>query len=222
MPALPTRRIRRLRVLSRVAATSWPPRRPRSRRQPRPIADRPPCCSRTCPASPRSPRGWIPRTCAPCRPTCSARCAAVVERFDAFVEKFVGDAVMAVFGAPVAHEDDPQRALHAALEMHACVAVLSERWRDRLGASARAAHRHQFRPGGRRASRIVGGRGLCRDRRRREHGGAPAGRGAGGADAGESRNLPAHAARVRVRVVRHAGAEGQGRGVAGLSAAGCR
>lgn len=57
----------------------------------------------------------------------------VVERFDAFVEKFVGDAVLAVFGAPVAHEDDPQRALHAALEMHACVAVLSERWRDRLG-----------------------------------------------------------------------------------------
>ena len=57
----------------------------------------------------------------------------VVERFDAFVEKFVGDAVMAVFGAPVAHEDDPQRALHAALEMHACVAVLSVRWRDRLG-----------------------------------------------------------------------------------------
>ena len=36
---------------------------------------------------------------------------------DGFVEKFVGDAVMAVFGAPVAHEDDPQRALHAALEM---------------------------------------------------------------------------------------------------------
>ena len=58
---------------------------------------------------------------------------AVVERFDAFVEKFVGDAVMAVFGAPVAHEDDPQRALHAALEMHGCVTALSARWRDRLG-----------------------------------------------------------------------------------------
>ncbi len=57
----------------------------------------------------------------------------VVERFDAFVEKYVGDAVMAVFGAPLAHEDDPQRALHAALDMHACVAALSERWHDRLG-----------------------------------------------------------------------------------------
>ena len=62
-----------------------------------------------------------------------ATLSAVVERFDAFVEKFVGDAVMAVFGAPVAHEDDPQRALRAAIEMHECVAVLSERWRDRLG-----------------------------------------------------------------------------------------
>ena len=30
-----------------------------------------------------------------------------IARFDGFVEKFVGDAVMAVFGAPVAHEDDP-------------------------------------------------------------------------------------------------------------------
>jgi adenylate cyclase len=62
-----------------------------------------------------------------------ATLSAVLERFDAFVEKFIGDAVMAVFGAPVAHEDDPQRALHAALEMHARVAVLGERWRDRLG-----------------------------------------------------------------------------------------
>lgn len=58
---------------------------------------------------------------------------AVIERHDAFLEKFVGDAVMAVFGAPVAHEDDPQRAVHAALDMHAAAVILSERWRLRLG-----------------------------------------------------------------------------------------
>ena len=52
---------------------------------------------------------------------------ATLDRYDAFVEKFVGDAVMAVFGAPTAHEDDPERALHAALEMHERVAALSER-----------------------------------------------------------------------------------------------
>jgi len=53
-------------------------------------------------------------------------------RYDAFIEKFVGDAVMAVFGAPTAHEDDPERALHAALEMHEGVDVLSARWERRL------------------------------------------------------------------------------------------
>jgi adenylate cyclase len=55
-----------------------------------------------------------------------------LDRYDAFVEKFVGDAVMAVFGAPTAHEDDPERALHAALEMHERVAALSVRWEKRL------------------------------------------------------------------------------------------
>jgi len=38
-----------------------------------------------------------------------------LERHDGTVEKFIGDAVMAVFGAPVAHEDDPERAVRAAL-----------------------------------------------------------------------------------------------------------
>ncbi len=57
---------------------------------------------------------------------------AVLEREQAFVEKFVGDAVMAVFGAPQAHEDDPQRALRAALAMHECAAQLCERWRGRI------------------------------------------------------------------------------------------
>ena len=59
--------------------------------------------------------------------------AETLARYDGFVEKFVGDAVMAVFGAPVAHEDDPERALSAALDMLGCGAQLSDRWAERLG-----------------------------------------------------------------------------------------
>jgi adenylate cyclase len=59
--------------------------------------------------------------------------ARSIERYDGFVEKFVGDAVMAVFGAPVAHEDDPQRALDSALDMLERAAGLADRWAGRLG-----------------------------------------------------------------------------------------
>src|SRR5580765_6500030 len=44
-----------------------------------------------------------------------ARAKAEIERFGGTVEKFVGDAVMAAFGAPVAHEDDAERAVRAGL-----------------------------------------------------------------------------------------------------------
>jgi class 3 adenylate cyclase/tetratricopeptide (TPR) repeat protein len=43
-----------------------------------------------------------------------ARVRSELERHGGTVEKFIGDAVMALFGAPIAHEDDPERALRAA------------------------------------------------------------------------------------------------------------
>jgi adenylate cyclase len=64
-----------------------------------------------------------------------AMLAEAIERHEGFVEKFVGDAVMAVFGAPVAHEDDPVRALAAALAMQQGMAELAARWAARLGRS---------------------------------------------------------------------------------------
>jgi adenylate cyclase len=66
-----------------------------------------------------------------------AEMSGVIKRYDGFAEKYVGDAVMAVFGAPVAHEDDPQRALHAALAMHERVSGLSARWERRVGGPLR-------------------------------------------------------------------------------------
>jgi class 3 adenylate cyclase/tetratricopeptide (TPR) repeat protein len=51
------------------------------------------------------------------------RLSAEIERYGGLIEKFVGDAVLAVFGVPSAHEDDPERAVRTGLEMHA---VLSE------------------------------------------------------------------------------------------------
>ena len=55
-----------------------------------------------------------------------------IQRFDGFVEKFVGDAVMAVFGAPVAHDEDPERAIRAAMAMHARMVALNADWMPRL------------------------------------------------------------------------------------------
>ncbi len=48
-----------------------------------------------------------------------------LESFGGVVEKFVGDAVMAVFGAPTAHGDDPERAVRAALAVREAVATLN-------------------------------------------------------------------------------------------------
>ena len=48
----------------------------------------------------------------------------VIERYGGTVEKFIGDAVMAVWGAPIAQEDDAERAVRAALELVAAVAAL--------------------------------------------------------------------------------------------------
>ena len=53
---------------------------------------------------------------------------AIIERFGGVVEKFIGDAVVGLFGVPAAHEDDAERAVRAALEL---VARMRESAADR-------------------------------------------------------------------------------------------
>src|ERR671930_107286 len=59
--------------------------------------------------------------------------AEEIERTGGTLEKFAGDAVMAVFGAPVALEDHAERALHAALAMRSRLAELHEDLALRIG-----------------------------------------------------------------------------------------
>ncbi len=48
---------------------------------------------------------------------CFERLGEVIDRYGGHIDKFIGDEIMALFGAPAAHENDPERALRAALEM---------------------------------------------------------------------------------------------------------
>jgi class 3 adenylate cyclase/tetratricopeptide (TPR) repeat protein len=60
--------------------------------------------------------------------------AQEVDRFGGTVEKFIGDAVVAAFGAPAAHEDDPERAVRCALAMHRRLGDLNRELAARAGA----------------------------------------------------------------------------------------
>jgi class 3 adenylate cyclase len=53
---------------------------------------------------------------------CFERLGVVIDRYEGHIDKFIGDEIMALFGAPIAHENDPERALRAALDMMATLA----------------------------------------------------------------------------------------------------
>jgi adenylate cyclase len=52
----------------------------------------------------------------------------IVFKHGGTLDKFMGDAIMALWGAPIAHEDDPDRAMRAALEMQALLRELNAKW----------------------------------------------------------------------------------------------
>jgi len=59
--------------------------------------------------------------------------ALVVAKYGGFIEKFVGDAVMALFGIPKTHEDDPVRAIRAAREIHDLIEGISPEIEKKIG-----------------------------------------------------------------------------------------
>ena len=59
--------------------------------------------------------------------------AQVVIKYDGQIEKFAGDQVMALFGVPCTHEDDPVRAIKAASEIHQVVQKISLKVQETIG-----------------------------------------------------------------------------------------
>ena len=126
----------------------------------------------------------------------------IITRYGGTVEKFIGDAVMAVWGTPVAHEDDAERAVRAALELVDAVGHLGHDERE-----AERPRRRAHRRGGRDARRLEPGDGRRRPRQHRLA--TPVGRPAGNRDRRRG-DPPERGERDRLRAGRRAGAEGQG------------
>lgn len=59
--------------------------------------------------------------------------AQIVAKYEGYIDKFIGDAVMVLFGYPKIHEDDPIRAIKVAMEIHESVEKTSPELEDRIG-----------------------------------------------------------------------------------------
>jgi class 3 adenylate cyclase/tetratricopeptide (TPR) repeat protein len=64
---------------------------------------------------------------------CFSWLVPIVEKYGGVVEKFIGDEIMAMFGAPVAHENDAERALRASLEMMDALVEFNKKHLTSLG-----------------------------------------------------------------------------------------
>ena len=210
------------RTRTRARSSTPPPARAPRRRHPGTSPGRPPrrrsgarslSSSPTSRASLRSTNASTRRTCA----TSSTRSGIAPARSSrattAAINKLLGDAVMAVFGDPVAHEDDPLRAVRAALELHEAVEALNRDVEPRIGppsactpastpaSCSRASPCSTANRPDRSATRSTSPRGCVA----REDGAGPR----------RTADAPRDRRHVRTRRPRHARPEGQGRARAG-------
>ena len=130
---------------------------------------------------------------------------AVLERHGGTVEKFIGDAVMAVFGIPHVHEDDALRAVRAAAEMSEALAELNKELERDHGVTIATRNGSEHR-GGR--CRDLGGQTID-DRRRRERGRAAGAGGQAGRDPDRRGHAQARPRRRGCGAGRAARAQGQ-------------
>ena len=113
-----------------VLPVLWRACGPRRHSPPRSVASSP-CCSPTSSATRRWPNDSTPRTVKRLIESCFERLVVDIETFGGRVDKVLGDAILALFGAPVAHEDDAERAVRAALRMQETLArFVGERGED--------------------------------------------------------------------------------------------
>lgn len=63
---------------------------------------------------------------------CFAPIVEAVFNYDGMIDKFIGDAVMAVFGTPITHQDDPTRAVKCALDIQKTIEEINIKWRKPL------------------------------------------------------------------------------------------
>jgi Adenylate and Guanylate cyclase catalytic domain len=131
---------------------------------------------------------------------------AQVERFGGVVEKFIGDAAVAVFGAPLAHGDDAERAVRCGIGVLGDVTALDP---NGVAAGMQVPGRRQHGGGPRGPGHGPRAWRGARDRRRGQHRGAPADLCAPRPARRRGRDVPSHEANDPLRAAARGRREGQ-------------